>query len=1094
MVDIPYKETDMGELTTISLIKAIEKRAIDKDGLTPLDLQRIKRDFSGRIKRIHLRRALDIFSDMKVTKVEREELRARLWITPRVLMRLNDVIGTGGRGLIKKRVELFAKRAARLIEMEISKKAGLLAETAIQKPLSFLKVPANLRRRVITAAISIALSRKKDISYLIALLPKEFIADRSLILPLVKKQPRYLALIAPQLTRFPTDLAIQAYRFGITHGARFPDAKALAAVVNNHLLAENDTHDPRPIAVMIYPRDDWNSVFQNSTSMFTLLNKGYRVRYYEAETEQEAVAALKDATKRRKASLVIFGGHGNQKSIALGAPDPQMSKSLHEKYYLDISDGADLKGLASRIVKGGHIVLDSCSNASGGPHAANMIQFMSRQFPHAYVHAMTHSASSTYLFNNKGLFAGIQLHQGFAMMGRLFGYRIAVARKDIGHYEVYDSIRTPKKFPHPPPDGKATTAQRIKSLKALARNQRDLMVMKAAANELGLSTWGKVKIDFKLVMMPSLITGISLESLKMFKETVPLKSIDVVVRMGKSAAPLLIAGLKHGGAGTQMASIYALTKIMGKRSVPWLIGLFDQVHQLVRSEIMNSVEEMGGPAAIAWFESLLKRPKREIRVRAAAALVNLKHPRYIKTIVAMGIRKGIDKIENEVKFTNPKAVPTLIGLLKHPKASVRKYAIEKLGKIKDSRVVPALIPMLNDPDPDVRTVAVYTLTDFKDNRSILALIPLLRDKRSWGKNIYKGAILDMLIKLKDKRGLPAVRWLAKNERSIYARMGIVRALAVLGGAKEIPLLAHVATKDQDAMTRLFAVNALAKHRGRTVVKALIKATRDKSPRVRIPAAKALIAMNKRSYVKTIRALAKNSAWHIRYEAVKALAEINDPGAQREYDALIKSASGMAWYGIARSMHDDPNIVKAIERALPKSGARMKKFIMRQLSQPFSLFSLRKKGRAKLKELARLLTTLLNDSDPGVRKNAVSALGVCGNASSVPSLASRLKDSSLGVRIKAAVALGKIKSPDAVTALIGALKNDVREVKIVAAWALGAIGDPRAIPHLIKTMNSWRRNPWISGVAIEALCKFKDAKATKALRLVGIGPIPPRESL
>jgi hypothetical protein len=272
---------------------------------------------------------------------------------------------------------------------KLMRDTDFLARRAILKPELFAMVPKKLQREVARKAIAHAIATGTDISLLLAYLPEKLIGDRKLMLPLITKHPRYLVVLAPELVRFPIRLALRAYALDITYGRRFPkDGKALAAIVGNRILAKHmDVHDPRPLAVVVYPRADHNQAFRAFAKAVDLMRKGYFVLYYEVANEKEAVAAVKSATKRRKASLVWFGGHGSKSSLALSAPDPRTGKRASEERYLDTSDWSDLAGLASCVVEGGHVILESCSNGKGGTSAPNMLTFMSRIFPHAYVHA-----------------------------------------------------------------------------------------------------------------------------------------------------------------------------------------------------------------------------------------------------------------------------------------------------------------------------------------------------------------------------------------------------------------------------------------------------------------------------------------------------------------------------------------------------------------------------------------------------------------------------------------------------------------------------------------------------------------------------------
>jgi hypothetical protein len=200
-----------------------------------------------------------------------------------------------------------------------------------------------------------------------------------------------------------------------------------AEIVRNRLQPE--AVDPRPTAVVIYPKDDWNGEFG-------VLDEGYskrhRLMYYRVADDTEATRALEEATRTKPAELVLLGGHGEQQLMAFGADDPRLMppawledlkrpdqtaaerKALQEqleqanegKYY-DYTDADLLRPLRDRIAAGGHLVLMSCSTGKGKRTGHNLANFMHRMFPQATVHAPTEPVSNRDLqWDESGRFVG----------------------------------------------------------------------------------------------------------------------------------------------------------------------------------------------------------------------------------------------------------------------------------------------------------------------------------------------------------------------------------------------------------------------------------------------------------------------------------------------------------------------------------------------------------------------------------------------------------------------------------------------------------------------------------------------------------------
>ena len=194
-----------------------------------------------------------------------------------------------------------------------------------------------------------------------------------------------------------TDLtsAEQEILFGIDP-FRFTSESYLE-IVNNRLndLDPND-RDPRPLALMIYPEADHNTAFEKSQAIIQdLIDKGYKIMYYEVDNENDFIAGFKSATRNQLAQIVIIGGHGDQDSTALGNEDPTKTGTADaqrdETKDLDLSDLAQLQaaGLADCVVPNATIISVSCSTGRGRADGPNMANMWSQVFPGAKVYAPT---------------------------------------------------------------------------------------------------------------------------------------------------------------------------------------------------------------------------------------------------------------------------------------------------------------------------------------------------------------------------------------------------------------------------------------------------------------------------------------------------------------------------------------------------------------------------------------------------------------------------------------------------------------------------------------------------------------------------------
>ncbi len=174
-------------------------------------------------------------------------------------------------------------------------------------------------------------------------------------------------------------------KLGIKSPFRYPP-EFLISAVRERL---SPTLDGRPLATVITAREDYNLAFNGRWEHFTALHQaGYRVMLYEVATDKQAVLALQMAAAQgQKADLIMFYGHGSQRSLAFGAPDPRLSRSdgstSNDPGELTVADEVLLRGASYTLRPGGEIIAVSCSLGEGGRGADNMASFFRRVFPQA---------------------------------------------------------------------------------------------------------------------------------------------------------------------------------------------------------------------------------------------------------------------------------------------------------------------------------------------------------------------------------------------------------------------------------------------------------------------------------------------------------------------------------------------------------------------------------------------------------------------------------------------------------------------------------------------------------------------------------------
>ncbi len=202
----------------------------------------------------------------------------------------------------------------------------------------------------------------------------------------------------PIIRRKYTALHRGLKRYGIEHSEYFPGIDTLREILRNR--EADDPGDNRPLALVFFGRESGTA---GKTNRLDELSKHYRVLYYEVETDKQLLTNFKVATQHRKADLLLIAGHGEPRSIALGAQ--QMGRYTHnEEKYLDLSDLPQLTdgGFGDRLAPGAMVILKSCSTGKGKYGATNIANTIAQAAPQAVVYAPTLDTNNLLRFNAEG--------------------------------------------------------------------------------------------------------------------------------------------------------------------------------------------------------------------------------------------------------------------------------------------------------------------------------------------------------------------------------------------------------------------------------------------------------------------------------------------------------------------------------------------------------------------------------------------------------------------------------------------------------------------------------------------------------------------
>lgn len=166
------------------------------------------------------------------------------------------------------------------------------------------------------------------------------------------------------------ELVAAMQRAKVQVAQRFSSVEELERV-----LAANQPLDPRPVALLLFTRDDYNGAFAHaSVQMYESV--GYRVVYREASSQGEASRVAADVRRSVGAplSLLVAGGHGVQAALNFGATGTDQSR-------LDTYDADALGTLTSVLASDGQVILIACSTAEGGASAHNLATALASRRP-----------------------------------------------------------------------------------------------------------------------------------------------------------------------------------------------------------------------------------------------------------------------------------------------------------------------------------------------------------------------------------------------------------------------------------------------------------------------------------------------------------------------------------------------------------------------------------------------------------------------------------------------------------------------------------------------------------------------------------------
>lgn len=255
-------------------------------------------------------------------------------------------------------------------------------------------------------------------------------------------------------------------------------------------------------------------------------------------------------------------------------------------------------------------------------------------------------------------------------------------------------------------------------------------------------------------------------------------------KIGPAAAPALLAALQDPNSNVQEAAVAILKDVAAPAAVEPLIGCLTSKNWIMRMHAAKALGNLGDERAVRHLIPLLMDSVKAVRVDATDALAGIGRPAVATLLAALRHEEWILRLhacEALGKIGVEEAVAPLCEVMLHDRdtavrqdaakalgsigppaafealakavtdLSVRPYAVDALGKLKDRRAVPILIdvvagknrpanarkvPVCGDEsgeldveEMEVQIFAIGGLAEIGDERAIEPLIRALKDTR-----------------------------------------------------------------------------------------------------------------------------------------------------------------------------------------------------------------------------------------------------------------------------------------------------------------------------------------------------------------------------
>ncbi len=401
-----------------------------------------------------------------------------------------------------------------------------------------------------------------------------------------------------------------------------------------------------------------------------------------------------------------------------------------------------------------------------------------------------------------------------------------------------------------------------------------------------------------------------------------------------------------------------------------------------------------GEAAFPFAPELLKDPSADIREEAARILERMPGTATLN-LIAIALKDSAEKVRIAAAYslssrTEPEARDMCLGLLDDGNASIRRAGVEGLRHFTKQTPVEILIKALRDIDEGVRSSAATVLGGYRNDKAAEALIKALLDS-----DYVRDCAARSLGEMKDPRAIGPLMHAAMEEGS-HSSNPALNALNSMKGPYHARLLEFIRSgSDYEAYKAAFLLYLSPDP---SLVPALETQLGREGPGLARTALALLCNRDSRQVQRVLTSLASIGGMpeQVKDLAARALQRFESP----TINALIDRLAG-----------DDAHAADSAADLL---------------------------GRMRLSDTRRI-RELAGNTDPLLRRRAVVSLGVPREDFQVDFLSSMLPDSDAGVRAEAVGLLGRSTNRRSPTNLNIAVLDGDPGVRLAAVRALAETG-------------------------------------------------------